>query len=1134
MGVVANLVVRVSANVSDFEKQIASLENGMAKTGSRLQSTGAKLTAGLTLPIVALAGASIKAAMDFEEAFSGVAKTVDGVADSKGKLTEFGKQLQQGFRELSKTIPVTVNELAKIGETAGALGIPKDKVLEFSAVMAKLGATTNVTSDQAAASIGAIQNVFKSSGVDTDRFASSLVALGNAGASTEAQILAFAERMTGAARDAGVAQSEMLGWANAMASVGINAELGSTAWNKVMSSIGMAVDMGSEKLAGFAAVAGMTSQSFSNLFKADASEAMNRVVEGFGRVKASGGNLTGTMIDLGMKTSGIQMTFKNLANAGDLVRNSLDLGKKAWQDNVAMEEEFTKKSATTISQLKVLYNRLYDVAISLGQQLLPAFTRMAPAIEAVLGGLVRAVQWFSQLPQPIQTGAIALVGLVAALGPVTYAIGTVLTTGGALLTLFRTLGLTTGFATMLQMVTPYALGARVAIGSLYAVAAAHPFIAITAAVGGLIFALDKLSGAWDNAVQAKQKGGWKAVIGELGRNVNDDSLSFFKDWRVDQQTPRAPFGPGMGGTLGGGDPVADMIKAAEDSKRQMAAASKLRPDLFPGVTTPNAPTPPKQKTAAQREAEAWQASIDKLSGQAAITAADEWMKKVQQIGGATKMAAENQKAFHTALDESIDAMLRLGRAIPSGMLNEWVRGLSPGVTNGIAPSQMPGQQMGIPTITNLPGLFGMPAPVTGLSSLPGQQMARPTPPPVSLGAQIFGTAEQVGSKIGDAFAFAVTRSRSLGQFFSNLGGSIGGMLGEDLGKHLGGMASKLGGWVGGALGSALPVIGGMLGSLVGPLVDKLFGPTEYEQRTRAAAADRAEIRKSMDMPELQRQAAFTGRQDLLTGITSGLATNNDPEYIRSLLADLQGKTEALQAAMDRYGISWEQLGVKAKQSQIDQMAIQFIADFQLLTQAGAEVDLVIEKMSGSVNEFVQTALRTGTEVPIAMQPMLQKMVDMGILIDANGVALTDLSSITWAESMTQGFTKVADAINHLAMALGYELPKAARTATDGMNAEFSRLRVPGVSVDSKGYAPSEMPELDVPQMARGGYVPARAGGTLVNVGEGGRGEYIVPEGKSVASGGGGGDGYMPVTLQMEGETFLKAMVAVRKSGRLHL
>jgi hypothetical protein len=36
-------------------------------------------------------------------------------------------------------------------------------------------------------------------------------------------------------------------------------------------------------------------------------------------------------------------------------------------------------------------------------------------------------------------------------------------------------------------------------------------------------------------------------------------------------------------------------------------------------------------------------------------------------------------------------------------------------------------------------------------------------------------------------------------------------------------------------------------------------------------------------------------------------------------------------------------------------------------------------------------------------------------------------------------------------------------------------------------------------MASGGYVPARPGGTLVRLGEGGQGEWVVPEGRGGSS-----------------------------------
>ncbi len=129
--------------------------------------------------------------------------------------------------------------------------------------------------------------------------------------------------------------------------------------------------------------------------------------------------------------------------------------------------------------------------------------------------------------------------------------------------------------------------------------------------------------------------------------------------------------------------------------------------------------------------------------------------------------------------------------------------------------------------------------------------------------------------------------------------------------------------------------------------------------------------------------------------------------------------------MQRYGITWGELGDTAQQSHIDQMAKTLIEDFEVLNLAGADTTLVITKMGDSVEEFVQSALRTGSEVPAAMKPMLEKMIDMGLLTDESGEAFESLedTGLTFAKTMTQGFDSIAGAINRLALALGYIPPK---------------------------------------------------------------------------------------------------------------
>ena len=94
----------------------------------------------------------VDASVSFESAMAGVAKTTD-LSDTE--LAQMG----QSIKDLTTQIPITATEFAGIVEIAGQLGIQKDKLLEFSTVMANLGVATNLTSEQAATMLAQFANI---------------------------------------------------------------------------------------------------------------------------------------------------------------------------------------------------------------------------------------------------------------------------------------------------------------------------------------------------------------------------------------------------------------------------------------------------------------------------------------------------------------------------------------------------------------------------------------------------------------------------------------------------------------------------------------------------------------------------------------------------------------------------------------------------------------------------------------------------------------------------------------------------------------------------------------------------------------------------------------------------------------
>lgn len=363
-------------------------------SGAALLGFGAAGVTGL-----GLAG---KAAMDWESAWAGVTKTVDGSPEQMAAL-------EGELRNLAKTLPATHEEIAGVAEAAGQLGVKRADVAGFTKTMIDLGETTNLTAEEAATSIAQISNVMGTMERDgskgVERFGATLVALGNAGASTEAEILEMAKRIAGAAKLVGASESDVLALSNAMASVGIEAQLGGGVISRVMQRMYEDVKDGGDGLTNLAKVAGVSSKEFATAFETDPVRAVDMVVKGLGRVKDEGGNVVETMSELGIKGTEETGVILRLAGAGEILADSLKLGDSAWQSNSALAEEAAKRYETTESKVKIAWNNIKDAAIEAGAIILPMVAGLAESVSGM-------AQAFGNLPEPVK-GVLTVLGSVA-------------------------------------------------------------------------------------------------------------------------------------------------------------------------------------------------------------------------------------------------------------------------------------------------------------------------------------------------------------------------------------------------------------------------------------------------------------------------------------------------------------------------------------------------------------------------------------------------------------------------------------------------------------------------------------------------------------------------------------------------
>lgn len=386
------------AAAREQQRMDAARMSSMVSVGKGFTAVGLLAAAGL--------GMATKSAMDWETAWAGVTKTVSG---SNAEMAVLEGQL----RGLARTLPATHEEIAGVAEAAGQLGVRRQDIAAFTKTMIDLGVSTNLTADEAATGIAQISNVMGTmarEGTDgISRFGATLVALGNAGASTEADILEMAKRISGAGKLVGASESDVLALSNAMASLGIEAELGGGAMSRTMLKINSAVIEGGDGLAKFAKVSGVSAQVFAQKWKTDPVAAVDMFIKGLSRVNASGGDAAKTLTDLGLKGTQNAQVLLRMTGAGDQLTQSLELGNRAWEANSALLNEANKRYETSASRVKIARNELNDAAIDIGANVLPAFAGAADRV----GFLAEA---FHSLPAPVKEAVTILGGIVMTVG----------------------------------------------------------------------------------------------------------------------------------------------------------------------------------------------------------------------------------------------------------------------------------------------------------------------------------------------------------------------------------------------------------------------------------------------------------------------------------------------------------------------------------------------------------------------------------------------------------------------------------------------------------------------------------------------------------------------------------------------
>src|SRR4029077_6687900 len=164
-------------------------------------------------------------------------------------------------------------------------------------------------------------------------------------------------------------------------------------------------------------------------------------------------------------------------------------------------------------------------------------------------------------------------------------------------------------------------------------------------------------------------------------------------------------------------------------------------------------------------------------------------------------------------------------------------------------------------------------------------------------------------------------------------------------------------------------IAGPYGAVIGAAAGALIGLVRS-----AGAAERAInplreqfVQMNGGLAELDKKAHAAG-----VSLTAMLNAKNAEQY-KKAIDDLNAafqiqadSTAALDAAIQKYGFSIEELGPALQRQELGKQAESIFQDWSILNAAGINTVAIATRMADSINAYVNEAIAMGIEVPAAM------------------------------------------------------------------------------------------------------------------------------------------------------------------------
>ncbi len=362
-GSTVSIVIRAVDRYSREMKKAGTSVKGLearTKALNRAMRTGGLIAATVLAAGIAFA---VRESIKLENEMVAVRKTT-------GMVGEELEKLKDGFIDLSKVMPVAVDELAKIGAVAGQLGIRgKRNILEFTRVSAMMAIATELSAEDAALALAKLTNAFELQIIDVENLGNVINELSNTTAASSTEIVDSMRRAAAAAHTLGIEADTIAAMSATLVSMGQMATRSGTRMRSAFTKISQNIDKAAQ-------VVGVSTTKMREKMDTNMTGALFDVLEALNAIESPTKRITKSAEIFGL--IGAQAMNGLITNLGELKANMV-LANDEIDNGTSLVKEFEAVLTSTQSIWTVLWNDIKDGFIKVGD----VITEVAnPLIEA--------------------------------------------------------------------------------------------------------------------------------------------------------------------------------------------------------------------------------------------------------------------------------------------------------------------------------------------------------------------------------------------------------------------------------------------------------------------------------------------------------------------------------------------------------------------------------------------------------------------------------------------------------------------------------------------------------------------------------------------------------------------------------